>query len=191
MTYVGGGGEFSKWQPVILFERQHGSKWLGTMSNYHFLDLNLSITESFILKFSKNLGGCFKVKIIHVNYDYLTLLNTSKLYLQRSKVKSIGAYTKYKLFMGLTSTTFAQQCAGQILFYTFASSSAVLNASTLYYSTTRCTSRRQVRLLHFPLGRRIFPFPTEFFRAWYLRCFKESLAPHMTGPICCLKDVLT
>ena len=83
--------------------------------------------------------------------------------------------------MGLTSTTFAQQCAGQILFYTFASSSAVLNASTLYYSTTRCTSRRLVRLLHFPLGRHIFPFPTKFFRAWYLRCFKENLAPHMTA----------
>ena len=108
-------------------------------------------------------------------------------------IKSVGAYTThcFSFIHRADIHPHAQQCAGQIFFYIFASSSAAFNAYTLNESTTRWTSRRQVRHLIFPPGRHLFSFPNEFFRAWYLRCFKKSLVSHITILINCSNDVLT
>ena len=105
-----------------------------------------------------------KASQIFTLYNVLTFNDQKRRGLTRHIVVSIihGTDIHHICTTMCWTKRFYPLLVGQIVFYTLASFSLAFNTSTLRDSTTHRTSRRP---LHFSLGRRIFPFPTEF-RAW-------------------------
>ena len=125
--------------------------------------------------------------------NYLLTFNDQKL-------RGLHDTLLSKLSMSLTSITFAQQCAEPRNTSSLGRANSLLHICIALCSLQCIHTMQQHNMphqqgqvcpLHFLLGRCIFLFPYSSGLHGRLRCFKESLAPHMTSLICCSKEVLT